>query len=146
MRARGDTLIEVDDGPNYLVFAHRYRGQEDYSLEMTANLNNVIWMIQNLSFAELGDKSIVIVSSINAAAPTTTQSLAYNVSKAALNQVARYLAKTQPIRINTVSPATFTGDHPDVTAQEVANVIAFLCSPAASGINGADIRVTGRMK
>lgn len=141
LKARGDTFTNAPDGVNYLVFAHRYRGEPDFKLEMESNVEWVAQSIDNAKFAE-GDHAVVIVSSINATEPAENQSLAYNLSKAALNNLARLYAKKGAARINTVSPATFTGDNPDVTAQEVADVIAFLCSPQASGINGQDIRVT----
>lgn len=142
-KARGDELVDYPSQMNYLVFAHRYRNSNarpSYEREMEVNLGYVIRTIDSAVFAA-GDQAIVIVSSVSAMDPAMNQTLAYNVSKAALNQVARYYAKAGR-RINTVSPDTFTGDSPRVSKQQVANVIAFLCSAAGSGINGQDIRVT----
>ncbi len=139
--ARGDNLHHSEP-INYLIFAHRYRGEPDFSLEMDCNVNFVAELVKTTKWAE-GDKAIVIVSSVNAETPTLDQSIAYNVSKAALNNLARYFALSGPVRCNTVSPDTFTGDNPKVTPQQVAEVIGFLCSPQASGINGQDLRVTG---
>src|SRR3990167_6476583 len=78
-RARGDVIIphinlpiinQIFDhgyrGPmsvNYIVFAHRYRGTENYGAEMQANLTYVANAIYRLTWAE-GDRAIVIVSSI----------------------------------------------------------------------------------
>lgn len=138
--ARGDEIWYKPEALNYLVFAHRYRGPLSFVDEMQANLLDVIAMIDSTTWA-VGDKSIVLVSSVSATGPAENQTLAYNLSKAALNQLARCYAKNH--RINTVSPDTFTGEAAVVTKQQVADVIAFLCSPAASGIRGQDIRVSG---
>ncbi len=140
LKARGDEFVVRD--VNYLIFAHRYRGEPDFEPEMWANVEWVHGVIEGATWAD-GDRAIVLVSSINATEPAMNQSLAYNLSKAALNNMARYYAKKGPVRINTVSPDTFTTPDAKVTAQEVANVIAFLCSDRASGINGADIEVRG---
>lgn len=126
---------------NYLVFAHRWRAAvPDRQAEFSAN----VWMpcdvIESATWAD-GDRSVVFVSSVSATDPAMTQSLAYNVSKAAINQVARYLARSQSIRVNTVSPNTFTGADAVISARQVADVIAFLCNAASDGINGQDIRI-----
>jgi len=142
--ARGDELCAIRSHLNYLVFSHRYRGVDDYQKEMDGNLTRVIKAIESTTWHE-DDCGIVIISSVSADTPDTTQSLAYNLSKAALNQAARYYAKKLDLRVNTVSPATFSGDQPAVSKQEVANVVAFLCSPLATGINGQNIKVTGNV-
>lgn len=128
---------------NYLVFAHRYRGEDNYYEEIDVNLHEIVRRINRTKW-ESGDRGIVIVSSVCATDPVVDQSLSYNISKAAQLQVARYFAKTlKNVRCNTVSPAAFTGMNPKVSIQQVASVIGFLCSPESSGINGTDIRVTG---
>ena len=142
LKARGDEIVDWGQDFNYMVFAHRYRGDPSFEAEMYANVGKVREAINQASWAD-GDRSIVVVSSIDAIDPNPHQSMAYNVSKAALNQLVRYYAKTQGVRINSVSPATFTSETPNITMPEVCNVIAFLCSPLSSGINGQDIRVTG---
>lgn len=136
----GINITKNPEYVNYMVFAHRYRGPASFDDEMMVNVRDVINAIDHAKWAD-GDRAIVIVSSINATDPTVTQSLAYNVSKAALNQVARYYAKSQAVRINTVSPNTFTGSDCAITPQQVADVIAFLCSPQSFGINGQNIRI-----
>jgi len=103
---------------------------------------NVQWVcewIERVKWAP-GDRAIVLVSSISAEDPALNQSLAYNLSKACLNQMARYYAKVLTARINAVSPATFTGPSSVVTPQQVANVIAYLLSPWSTQ-NGQIIRV-----
>lgn len=149
--ARGDQITGPDHGGvelygiHYLIFAHRYRNKNskpDHDREMQVNVGQVIETIEKSTFCYGEDCAIVIVSSVSATDPAMNQSLAYNLSKAAQNQVARYYAKAlKGVRVNTVSPNTFTGDKSVITPQQVANVVSFLCSPAASGINGQDVRV-----
>lgn len=142
LQERGDELIEDQKSINYLIFAHRYRGRPSFELEMETNLNT-LRIIENVRWG-FGDCSCVIVSSVCASDPVTDQPLSYNVSKAAQLQFARYYAKTiKAARFNTVSPAGFTGNNPPVLIQQVADVIAFLCSPKSSGINGQDIKICG---
>jgi NAD(P)-dependent dehydrogenase (short-subunit alcohol dehydrogenase family) len=137
---RGDEIATTRVGINYLIFAHRYRGEPDFAREMDANLGLVVHDLGATSWAA-GDRAVVIIASACAYKPDLTQSLAYNLSKAALNQLARYYAQCSPFRVNTVSPGTFTGPKAVVSKQEVANVVAFLCSHLSSGINGQDVRV-----
>ena len=82
---------------------------------------------------------------------------AYAASKAAVLRLTESLAEEQKgrgVRINAVSLTTI--DTPDnrkampdadfgawVTAEELARVILFLASDAASGVTGADVRVGG---
>lgn len=139
---RGDTISHRGRPCSYMVFAHRYRGVENFLMEMSVNVEMVANCIDTAQW-EGDDRAIVIVSSVNAETPAMNQSLGYNCSKAALNNLVRMYALKQKVRINTVSPDTFTTDTPRVSKQEVANVIAFLCSPQASGIRGEDIRVRG---
>jgi NAD(P)-dependent dehydrogenase (short-subunit alcohol dehydrogenase family) len=98
--------------------------------------------------------SIVAVSSVNAtlAAPGVA---AYAGSKGAVEAVVRQLALDQAsrgIRVNAVAPGAIADGRMDglgagyprgtaVTTEEVANVIAFLASPDASGVTGAVIPV-----
>ncbi len=133
---RGDVLVESEEA-QYLVFCHRYRGPKDFNSEMFANVEKVIHWVEGGIKAE----GVVIVTSVNSLEPTLTQSLAYNVSKAAQEQLVRYFSNSFPFRCNSVQPNTFTGPDAVVTPQQVADVILFLCSPQSSGINGQSIRV-----
>ncbi|QPH55207.1 SDR family NAD(P)-dependent oxidoreductase [Pontivivens ytuae] len=114
--------------------------------------------------------SVVLISSVvatRASGPTT----AYGSTKAALAALGRGLVRelgAQGVRINTVSPGMIdtpawdkTGLPDDVlsnvkdavvasiplarkgTAEEVAEVIGFLASPAAAYVSGADLLVDG---
>ncbi len=138
--ARGDTLVPEGEDVNYMIFAHRYRGPPDHDLEMHANIEKIrLWI--NSAIWAAGDKAIVLVTSISAYQPAMNQSLAYNLSKAAQEQMVRWYSKALPVRVNAVAPNTFTGPRPVITAHEIASVILFLANPKASGINGQSLKV-----
>jgi NAD(P)-dependent dehydrogenase (short-subunit alcohol dehydrogenase family) len=109
-----------------------------------------------------GDKAICVVSSINATLVHPGMSIGYHACKAALDQMIRYWAVTLGplgIRVNGVSPGTVQKGpepFPDAafhesitplrrmgTAVEVADVVVFLCSAAASFVTGQNIVVDG---
>ncbi len=84
---------------------------------------------------------------------------AYSASKAAATRIMESMAaelKEKSIRVNGVSPSTIDTPPnrkamPDadtskwVTPAQLADAIAFLCSPAGSGIYGANLEVFGRV-
>ena len=149
-----------------IVFFQRYRGKEDNWLgEIETSLTATRMIIENVidDFEESGG-SIVIVSSINSHFISKDLSVGYHVAKAALNQMARYYAVVlgpRGIRINSVSPGTvLKEENRDFyftnqrllnfykriaprrrmgTAEEVADIIAFLLSSKAALITGQDI-------
>jgi 3-oxoacyl-[acyl-carrier protein] reductase len=120
--------------------------------------------------AKSGDGNAIFVASISGRAPSA-RGAQYSAAKAGLIHAARSLAwelGPQRIRVNAVSPGStlFPGggwertraERPEdfakfeaedfpaqrlSTVQEIADVIAFVASPRASGINAADIHVDG---
>src|SRR3990167_9597140 len=114
------------------------------------------------------NSSIVIVSSMAAKFATEGQPLSYAVAKAGLNQLVQHYAVElgeKNIRVNAVSPGTFVKDesrnyfyenkqlsdlYNKITplkrmcqAEDVANVISFLCNNKSSFITGQNIVVDG---
>jgi NAD(P)-dependent dehydrogenase (short-subunit alcohol dehydrogenase family) len=114
---------------------------------------------------EGGGGSIVNISSGTSTIGESTR-VAYGVSKAALNQLTRHLATRygrDGIRANAIAPGFILTDTAETLVPEeiqdrlktanpmrrlgrpvdIANVVAFLCSDAASYINGQVIHVDG---
>jgi len=164
--------IIQEHGPvNNLVFLQRYRGTADnWTGELDTSLTATRNVIESVAdaFASQGGKSIVVVGSLASQLIASEQPLSYHVAKAGLAQMVRYYAvKLGPkrIRVNCVTPGTvikaesqntnqrnerltrwyerLTPAGRMVTAEEVARVIAFLCSEAASVITGQDLVVDG---
>jgi len=96
------------------------------------------------------------------------QPLSYHLGKAGINHMARFYAVSlgrKGIRVNVVTPFTFLKEESKDfylnnkelqalyqemiplgrmgTAEDSANAVAFLCSPAASFINGQNLYVDG---
>lgn len=154
-----------------LVFCQRYRGSGDpWTGEFDVSLTATRRIVDFLSdkFAAGDDGAIVFISSIADRAVIDDQPLSYHVSKAALAQFARYYAvKLGPkgIRVNAVASCTvlkkesekfFFENKPVVelyrkimplgrmgTAEDIANVVSFLCSPASAFITGQSIVTDG---
>lgn len=164
-------IIATRGWPDSLIFCQRYRGQEDpwageLDISLTATKTAIEFFSNNLTTRR--DLSIVITSSIAGDFIVSEQPLSYHVGKSALNQLARYYAVTlgkKGIRVNAVSPGTILKEESRayylknkplyklyrqitpagrmITAEEIAAVIFFLCSPSASAINGQNITVDG---
>jgi NAD(P)-dependent dehydrogenase (short-subunit alcohol dehydrogenase family) len=159
-------------GPlNYLIFCQRYRGKDDdWAGEIQVSLTATKQLIEALApkFATEGDRGIVLVSSVFGDRVGEGQPLSYHLGKAGMNQMARFYAVSlgrKGIRVNTVTPFTFLKEesrdfyvnneqlhalYREIIplgrmgrAEDSANAIAFLCSPAASFINGQNLYVDG---
>jgi NAD(P)-dependent dehydrogenase (short-subunit alcohol dehydrogenase family) len=158
----------------YVVFCQRYRGsaQERWQGEWHMTVTVTRELIEALlpHMVPSGDRAFAIVSSNFADRVGLTQGSEYHVAKAAVNQLGRYYAVhlgKRGVRVNIVSPFTFM--KPESTAHfladeskmkayadlvplgrlattdDIAALLAFLCSPQASYISGQCIAVDGAL-
>jgi NAD(P)-dependent dehydrogenase (short-subunit alcohol dehydrogenase family) len=159
-------------GPlNYLIFCQRYRGKDnDWAGEIQVSLTATKELIEALvpRFAPEGDRGIVLVSSVFGERVGEGQPLSYHLGKAGINHMGKFYAVSlgrKGIRVNVVTPFTFLKEESKDfylnnkelyalyremvplgrmgTAEDSANAVAFLCSPAASFINGQNLYVDG---
>lgn len=164
-------ILDTQGKINYCVFLQRYRGDSDdwegeFSTTLTATRNIVDFLVPH--FEEMGDKGIVMVSSIFAKYVGKGQSASYHVMKAGLDQLMRYYAVNlgqKNIRSNGITPFTFLKEESKSfylqnkplislyegiiplkrmgTTEDSADTIEFLCSPRASFLTGQNIIVDG---
>jgi NAD(P)-dependent dehydrogenase (short-subunit alcohol dehydrogenase family) len=163
-------MIHHNGKLNHLIFMQRYRGSHDnWEGELEVSLHatrNIIEHIKNHFHGQ--NASIVIVSSMAGKFATESQPLSYAVAKAGLNQIVQHYAVSlgeKNIRVNAVSPCSFIKEESRhyyddnkalsnlycqisplkrmCQAEDVANVISFLCSQQSSFITGQNIVVDG---
>ena len=142
---RAAPLSETDDGL--------------WDLMMTVNLKTTLNMARAVVpvMRKAGRGAIVSIAA-GAALKAPSGLSAYAASKSAVIRLTESLAdelKADGITINTVMPSTIDTPQnraamPDadtskwVTPDQVAEVLAFLVSPQASGVTGAAVPITGR--
>jgi len=164
-------IVDKNGKLSSLVFCQRYRGQDDaWNGDLQTSLTATKNVIEQLAdeFDETGEKTIVIVGSVAGAFIAEEQPVGYHVVKAGLTQMVRYFAVLlgrKGIRINCVSPSSILKEESKKfymeqkellglyqrivplgrmgTAEEISNVIEFLCSPESSFITGQNIVVDG---
>ena len=152
---------------NYLIFAHRYRGQE-WDDDFNITIKAVDVLINQLKDSFLNEASIVIIGSNAGHFVLNEQTASYHASRAALDGLMKYYAAklgSKGIRCNSVLPTTiikpenehfFTEENgirkmiERITplsrmgsAIDVANTVEFLCSERSSFITGQSIFVDG---
>lgn len=164
--------IVKSGGPIHrLVCLQRFRGDDDAwrgEIETTLTATRILIDLAVPRFAKTGDRAIVIVSSIADRFVATEQPLSYHVAKAGLTQLARFYAVAlgrKGIRVNSISSGTIVKDEARKfyksqhalrklyesmiplgrmgTAAEIASVVSFLCSDAASFMTGQSLVVDG---
>lgn len=166
-------VVQARGAIDSLVFLQRYRGPATpdlWSHELETSLSATKRAIEAAvpHFSSVGPRSIVIVSSVYGSSVGDGQDVSYQVSKAAVIQLARHYAMTlgpRGIRVNVVSPGSYLKDESSEyvladkqylemmqrivplqrigKADEVAEVIAFLCSSKSSLITGQNLIVDG---
>jgi NAD(P)-dependent dehydrogenase (short-subunit alcohol dehydrogenase family) len=154
-----------------LIFLQRYRGEGDvWEGELAVSVTATKNIIEALAgdFVENQDSAIAIVNSNASEIIVDEQPAGYHIAKAALLQLVRYYAVnlgSRGIRVNGVCPITTIKlesrnhylNNPELmamykkmvplgrlgTAEEIADVIAFLCSDQSSFITGQNLTVDG---
>ncbi len=164
-------IIRQNGKLNYLVFLQRYRGEGDswrgeIEVSLTASKNTIERLADEFDGSD--ENSIVLVSSLAGHFVAEEQPLSYHLAKAGINQMVRYYAFVlgpKGIRVNCVSSgAVLKEESKDyylqnkqiynlykriiplgrmVTSEDIAHVIAFLCSPKASLMTGQNLVVDG---
>lgn len=113
LRAVLDAAVQAGGGLDGIVFMQRHRAAEedfeaDLQVALTATRSAIDHLVASGSLGRNGAKcSIVMVSSIAGHYVAPEQDLGYHVSKAGLEQLARYYALRlgpQGVRVNIVSP------------------------------------------
>jgi NAD(P)-dependent dehydrogenase (short-subunit alcohol dehydrogenase family) len=164
--------IVANHGPiDNLVFAHRYRGAgDDWTGNLETGLTATRCIVDFLTSDDslMSGGNIVLVSSIASTYIVQEQSIGFHVVKAASDQLVRHYAiklGRKGIRVNGINPGRFIKDeardyysgNKELKAvyeavsplgrigrsEEMASVVKFLCSPAASYVTGQTLVLDG---
>ena len=161
------SIIDNIDSIDYLVFSHRYRGS-DWNEMFDVNVKSVRNLIELTVSKFKNGGSVVVISSNASHFVLDEQSAEYHSSKAALESMVRYYAVKygkKNIRFNSILPSTllkpenldfFTKNNKvrkmieNITplgrmgeADDIANMVEFLCSPKSTFITGNSFFVDG---
>ncbi len=137
-------------------------GEDEFWKIMQVNTAAPFWLAQAAIPHLLESQGNIVNVLSQSALMGTAYIVPYSMSKAALLQLTKSLAMEyidQPIRINAVAPGAmmteistgtmppgnadyakikrYSGERPPADPAEVAAVVAFIASPAASGVHGA---------
>jgi 3-oxoacyl-[acyl-carrier protein] reductase len=160
-------LNKIEMPFNYLIFTHRYRGEE-WDEEFKVTLKGVNNIINALTTKFDREASVVMIGSNAGHFIVSEQSASYHASRASLEGLTKYYAVVcgkNKIRFNCVLPCTtikpenehfFTEDN-DIrrmleritplgrmgTSRDIANLVEFLCSDRSSFITGSSFFVDG---
>lgn len=162
----GDVDILVNNAGIYRFAATVDTTDTDFDEQINTNLRAPYVLVQNLvpGMVERGGGTVINVSSVAASTPAADAGI-YGASKAALELLTKLWADefgAQGVRVNAVSPGPTETPGTDelgieiirglgrttalgrtAVPEEIANVVTFLASPAASYVNGAILAIGG---